>query len=68
MIYFTFNVGYADDGDPADLGPTDIHEVSKIGLNQKILVIYAQADDHRILASELTALNTAEDQKIADLT
>lgn len=58
---------FADDGDPAELGPMDEHKVSKIGLNQKILVIYAQADDHRILAGDLAGINTTEDDKVKDM-
>lgn len=55
------------DGPPAELGPMDVHEVDTTGTNQPILVIYAQADDHRILATELAGLNTAEDDKVSDL-
>lgn len=64
----TWNVSHAQDGDPADLGPMDVHEVVPIGLNQDVLVIYAQADDHRILAGDLAGLNATEDQKVADFT
>jgi len=57
---------YAQDGGPSDYGPLDEHRISAKGLNQKVLVIYVQADDYRILASELAALNATEDQEIAD--
>ena len=54
------------DGGPADLGPEDIHSVSKIGLNQKILVIYVQANDYRILPADLATQITSEDTKVTD--
>ncbi len=56
----------AQDGGPGDLGPTTEHKISAKGLNQKVLIIYVQANDYRILSSELTALNTAEVQEIVD--
>lgn len=58
---------WADDGDPVEFGPADVHEVAKIGLNQKILVILVQANDHQILPAELANLNTTEDQKITNV-
>ena len=66
FVFVTPWFSYAGDGEPVDMGPMDVHQVSKIGLNQKILMIYAHANDHRILAGDLVALNTAEDQKVAD--
>lgn len=57
----------ADDGPPADLGPTDVHQIDTIGLDQPILVIYVQADDYRILPADLAAANSAEDDKVSDL-
>ena len=56
----------APDGGPEDYGPMDEHKISAKGLNQKVLVIYVQANDHRILSSELAALNTTENQEIVD--
>lgn len=57
---------FANDGGPADFGPADTHAVDLVGVNQPILVIYAQANDHRILPSELAALNATETQELAD--
>jgi hypothetical protein len=56
----------AQDGGPGDFGPTDEHKISAKGLNQKVLIIYVQANDYRILPSELAALNTTEVQEIVD--
>lgn len=55
------------DGPPAELGPMDIHAVDKIGMNQPVLLIYAQANDHRILSGDLAGLNNDEDDKVTDL-
>lgn len=66
FVFVTPWFSYATDGDPAEMGPMDVHEVSIIGQYQKILVIYAQANDHRILAGDLAALNAAEDTKVLD--
>jgi hypothetical protein len=66
LLSFTLST-WADDGDPVEFGPADEHQVSKIGQNQKILVILVQANDHRILPSELANLNTDEDLKITTI-
>lgn len=58
---------FAQDGGPADLGPADVHEVSKKDLNQKILVIYVQANDYRIFSSDLATENDSENKKISNL-
>jgi len=52
----------AQDGPPGEFGPTDPHNLSPTGLNQKVLVIYVQADDFRILPAALAALNNTADQ------
>lgn len=51
------------DGPPYEYGPTDPHQIDPVGANQPVLVIYVQANDYRIPAAQLAALNTAEDQK-----
>jgi hypothetical protein len=55
-------VAHAQDGPPGEFGPSDPHNLSPTGLNQKVLVIYVQADDFRILPSNLSTLNTFADQ------
>ncbi len=55
----------AQDGPPGSFGPTDPHQISPTGAGQKVLVIYVQANDYRIPAAQLAALNTAEDGKRA---
>jgi len=56
---------HAQDGPPGSYGPTDPHNISATGAGQKVLVIYVQANDFRIPAGQLAALNTAEDAKRA---
>jgi hypothetical protein len=55
----------AQDGPPGSFGPTDPHQITPNGTGQKVLVIYAQANDFRIPAGQLNALNLAEDAKRA---
>ncbi len=66
-LYFLATVStplaYAQDGPPGEFGPSDPHNLSPKGLNQKVLVIYVQADDFRILPSNLATLNAFADQK-----
>jgi hypothetical protein len=55
----------ADDGPPGSFGPTEPHQITPTGAGQKVLVIYTQANDFRIPAGQLAALNTEEDAKRA---
>lgn len=55
----------AQDGPPGSYGPTDPHKITPTGAGQKVLVLYVQANDFRIPAGQLAALNTAEDAKRA---
>jgi hypothetical protein len=48
----------ADDGPPGSFGPTDPHQITPTGAGQKVLVVYAQANDFRIPAGRLAALNS----------
>ena len=66
LVSLTFLNLAAADGPPAEMGPMDVHALEKLGANQEVLVIYVQADDHRILAPDLAALNAAEDPKTDD--
>lgn len=56
----------SEDGPPVEFGPGDVQKISPIGNNQKVLIIYVQAKDYPILASELTSLNNTENQEITD--
>src|SRR3989442_12333691 len=63
-IFFVLNVAvFGQDGPPGEFGPTDPHVLAPVGLNQKVLVIYVQANDFRILPADLANLNTTTDQR-----
>lgn len=63
VVLLSGSVLFAQDGPPAEFGPTDPHQLSGTGLGQKVLVIYVQANDFRILPGDLAALNTTADQR-----
>jgi len=66
LIFIPVFPSNGQDGGPQDQGPTDIHKVEPLGQNQEILIIYVQANDYRILPSELSNLNATEDQEVLD--
>jgi hypothetical protein len=61
VFVFLLAATVAADGPPGSYGPTDPHELLPEGLNQKILVIYTQASDYRIPATELATRRSNED-------
>lgn len=64
-LFMGMAVATAQDGPPGSYGPTDPHKISPTGAGQRVLVLYVQANDFRIPATQLAALNTAEDAKRA---
>lgn len=63
VLTFFSAVCAAQDGPSGSFGPTDPHKLSPTATGQRVLVIYVQADDYRIPAAQLVAINTAEDAK-----
>ncbi len=68
LLFIVFPVipAICQDSGPQDQGPTDVHKIEPMGPNQKILIIYVQANDYPILSSELSNLNATEDQEVVD--
>jgi hypothetical protein len=63
ILLLGFVSARGQDGPPAEFGPTDPHVLAPTGLDQKVAVIYVQANDYRILPGDLAALNTTADQR-----